>query len=303
MKSQKNNSIHVSSDKRIILSNDHDGTRVYKRIYSYKPTTNRDYWQRKLKHVHKRLTKKDISYLSSVRNEYFNNCSLQRIHEKALKNNLYIPCLTKLVGNCMFESLEHAGLCENHDEFRKAIAILFFTMGDCDIISTYTEPLKEVFTFFNDIEYVYCYKTEKLYKYSYYTMCSDMYKNCSWSRLPTELILTVIATLFKVRIHIYNDTGNVIKICDKNLISTIPLDDDNANIYLALIGENHYVPLTRIPDGTDINSLECPKYLDNSKLFHKWAKTKADIAGLYSDVFLTESDLSDNSDDSDEASE
>lgn len=287
MNKSSNTALDNSVNKR---SNNQTDKHTYQRVYSYKSTSNRDYWQKSLKRVHKRLSKKDNSYLRSVRNEYLNNCAIQRIHKRALKDNLYIPCLTKLVGNCMFESMEHAGLCENHDEFRKAMAILFFTLGDCSIISTYTEPLKEVFTFFNDIEYVYCYKTEKLYKYSYYTMCSDMYKNCSWSRLPAELVLTVIATIFKIRIHIYNDNGNVIKICDKNMINVIPLNDDNDNIYLALIGENHYVPLVRIPDEMDINSLVCPKYVDCSKHFHEWAKTKADIAGLYSDVFLSDTD-------------
>src|SRR5947208_15349699 len=63
------------------LSNDQSRKHTYKRVYKYKLTTNRDYWQGKLKNVRKRLSKKDISYLRSVRNEYLNNCALRRIHE------------------------------------------------------------------------------------------------------------------------------------------------------------------------------------------------------------------------------
>jgi hypothetical protein len=161
----------------------------------------------------------------------------------------------------MFESIQHSGFCKDREEFRKSVAILFFLFGDCKVISAYDEPLKEVFAFFNEIEYVYCHDTDILYKYSYYTMCSDMFTSGSWSRLPTELVMTVISAFFKVRFHIYHDNGHIDKICDIKVDNEISLDDHDSNIYLALIGENHYVPLVHIPETIDDNeSLKCPIY-------------------------------------------
>jgi len=253
-----------------------------KRIYNYKLTINEAYWREELKTIRRKLTKKDKKLLKAVRNEKRNNISMAKIQANALTHGLHIPCLTELVGDCMFESIEHTGFCKDRDAFRKSVAMLFYLFGDCDVISSHKETLKEVFDSFNDIEYVYCYKTELLYKYTYYTMCSDMFKRGSWSRLPTELILTVISVFFKVRFHIYHDNGYIDKICDTKLNDSIALDDYESNIYLALI-ENHYVPLVRIPHG-DIKSLQCPKYDIERDKFHIWAREKADLIGLYDEV-------------------
>jgi len=255
-----------------------------KRVYNYKLTINHEYWANQLKSIGKRLTKKEKKLLKSVKSEKEFNEAMARIQAKAVTNGLYINRLTELVGDCMFESIQHSGFCKDREEFRKSIAILFFLFGDCKVISAYDESLKEVFAFFNEIEYVYCHDTDILYKYSYYTMCSDMFTSGSWSRLPTELVMTVISAFFKVRFHIYHDNGHIDKICDIKVDNEISLDDHDSNIYLALIGENHYVPLVRIPETINDNeTLKCPKYDVELKKFHQWAREKADLIGLYDD--------------------
>lgn len=260
-----------------------------KRVYNYKLTVNDEYWAKQLKKIGLKLTKKDRKIFNSVRNEKSNNESMARILSRALKDGLYIPSLTKLEGNCMFESMQLAGLCPDHIEFRQAVALLFFLFGDCKILSAYKEStLKEIFEFFRDTEYVFCHDTNLLFRYTYYTMCSDMSTPRNWSRLPTELILTVISIFFKVRIHIYHDNGHVDKICDVDLEKKLPNNDDKCNIYLALIGENHYVPLVRVPRKR-IDTIKCPKYDIALKEFHKWARKRANVIGLYNDV-ITYSD-------------
>lgn len=250
------------------------------RVYTYKRTVNEIYWQNQLKKIGKKLTYKDRKLLRATKCEKDNNESLMRIQAKALSDGLHIPCLTGLVGDCMFESIEKTGLCNDKKIFRQSVARLFFLFSDSNVISSYNITLKETFDLFNEIEYVYCHNTNRLYKYTYYTMCSDMYKDGSWSRLPTEIILTVISIFFKVRIHVYHDNGHVNKICDVELNKILSNDDPSCNIHIALVGENHYVPLVPKPHD-DI--IKCPKYSNQLKKFLKWAQEKSDAIGLYID--------------------
>lgn len=264
------------------------------RTYKYSATLNINYWSNQLQKINKKLTKNDVRLFKHVREEKEINKSLRLIHQYALTDELYIPCLTDLIGDCMFESIEHTGFCKDRNEFRKCIALIFFIFGKCKIIPSYDIPLKDVFELVNDIKYVFCHKKALLYKYTYYTMCSDMYNKGSWSRLPTELILMIISIFFKVRIHIYHDNGHIGKICDIMNDANIPLDDASCNIYLGLIGENHYVPL--IKKKFKKHESKCPKYTIELEKFHSWAKNKADMIGLYNDSSDDSSDESfDNS--------
>lgn len=267
-----------------------------KRNYTYKLTVNEAYWHSHLKKIGKVLTRKDKILLRSTKNENQDNISMNRIQQRALKNGLHIPCLTNLVGDCMFESIEKTGFCKDRKIFRQSVALMMFLFGNCNIIKTYNSPLKNTFAMFNDVEYVFCHKTKRLYKYTYYTMCSDMFSDGSWSRLPTEIVLTVIAYLFKVRINIYHDNGHINKICDPDLDKILSSTDPKSNINIALIGEHHYVPLTRVPPHVDSGSLKCPKYCVQLKKFLKWAENKADMIGLFEDEYEDEYEDEDSDD-------
>ncbi len=248
-------------------------------IYTYKRTINVQYWNEQLKKVKRRMTYDDYRLFRAIKNEKLNNMALQRIQNKALENGLYVPCLTDLIGDCMFESIQHTGFCENKDIFRSSISSLFQLFGDSKVLSNQDLTLKELYDQVNEIKYVFCHKTALLYKYNYYTMCVDMNLPGSWSRLPTQLILVVISSFFKVRIHVYHDNGYVSQICDSNVDKNIPLDDPEGNIYLGLIGEHHYVPLLRRKNLNE--ELPCPQYIKYQHAFHQWARKRAMMLGLY----------------------
>lgn len=253
-----------------------------KRIYTYKLTINAKYWQDQLRTGDIRFTQKDRKLLKKVKYEKHDNSSLKRIHQKALSDGFFIPCLTEMSGDCMFESLEHTGLCDDRVALRKMVATLFFLFGESsDVLPGYDDPLKIVFTYMNDIPYVYCHEKKKLYAYTYYTMCSDMFTEGEWSRLPTHLVLILMSTFFKVRFHIYHDSGHITTICDESMSSQIPEDDDSCNLRLGLVGEHHYVPLIRRTGNA--SELNCPKYNIELIKFHKWARERADVIGLYED--------------------
>jgi hypothetical protein len=258
------------------------------RTYTYKPTISLDYWSKQFGSIKKKMNYKDIRLLKSVKHEKEDNESIAIIHKTALRYNLYVHCLTKSKGDCLFESLELIGLIKERIQFRQSIALIFYLFGDSKLIFPYDLTLKQLFELVNEIEYVYCFETNMLYKYTYYTMCSDMATCGSWSRIPTEMVLTIISLFFKVRIHIYRDDGHISKICDVNLEKTLSQTDPKSNAYIGHIGEHHYIPLSRIPKNIHDANIKCPKYDVCLRKFHKWAMYWSDKIGLYFDEDTTE---------------
>lgn len=281
------------------------------RFYNYKLTFNEKYWETQLLKINKVLTERDKKLLKAVRREKSNNESLKTIQGYAQIHGLCIPSLTEDSGDCLFESLEKTGFFKDRQILRKSVALLFFLFGNCKVIPTNPLTLKEIFEASNDIEYVYCYKRKRLYKYTYYTMCSDMYTNGSWSRLPTDIVLQVISIFYKVRIKILHDNNNITTIRDKtydddmlknfkvssklrreltqNEIDTVL---NKYTINVALIGESHYVPLVK----KIINECKLVQNTTEHKKFLKWAQSKSDLIGLYID----EDSESDSSEEFDE---
>lgn len=274
-----------------LVQNDSNIDLNYERRYTYKSTINIRYWNKQLRTINSKLTRKEIELFENVRNEKENNDLIKKIYQYALKDGLYIPKLSSLSGNCMFESMEYVGLCKNYNEFRKSIAILFFLFGECEnVIPGNNMKLKDIFKQINNIEYVYCKNTNLLYQYTYYTMCSDMFNDGSWCRLPTELILMLISIFFKVKIHIYHDNGYITTICNNILNNS---DDQYDNIYLGLLDEHHYIPLIKKKQNhyehfTKSREIICPKYVNELKKFHIWAQHTSDLVGLYEDCKIND---------------
>lgn len=239
-------------------------------INTYNRTINKEYWNSQLSKIGRKLTKNDIALLEAVKEEKERNTTTKNFHDMVGNHGLYIAHLTNLVGDCMFESLEHAGLAD-HIMLRRYLSILFILYGDYeDLIPGYNMKLKDVFTLTNEKKYVVDKTNNKLYRYTYYTMCADMYNQGSWTRLPTQLILTIISIFFKVTIYVYHDNGHV-TIIDRRNDTQAP--EHESNIYLGLIC-NHYVPLAKY-DSDKIPP--CPKYTYDLKRFHKWAQRKFDM--------------------------
>jgi hypothetical protein len=252
------------------------------REYLYQRCTNIKYWK---DYLDRDLTTGEIILLKDVHIERKENMKLQAIHNLAIKDGLYIGHLTDMDGNCLFESLKYIGVYDNADDLRKGIAFLLLLLENVDMEKEfncknilYATP-KITFECTNEIKYVHCKQTNMLYKYTYQTMCHDLYGDCSWNRLNTEVILRIIAIVFNFGFRIYHTTDYISEI--------IPESTENPTIInLGLMGEFHYIPLINIPDNADIP--ECPKFRNSFKEFHYWARRMAIKTGRYID--------SDNSD-------
>lgn len=223
-------------------------------------TLDADIWH---SYMERPLTEEEKSLFDCVRQEKRFNEKIIKLANNADNKGLYIPKLTNLHGNCLFECLEYNGLITNHDEFRKDLAFMM------QIFKNYKEffldcknTLNELFEQINDIKCVYCKEDNKFYKYNYDVMCIDLASEFSWTRLPTELILRFMAELFGITFHIFSDTTNYVhKIPETSTTNNI--------IYLGHIGEVHYIPLcetSKCPTKVTI-----PKYNTSKTMFYEWA--------------------------------
>lgn len=221
------------------------------------------------------LTNTELFILEDAKSEKLFNNRLVSLAHNAKEKNLYIPTLTNLHGNCLFESLMHYKLFDDHDKFRKDLAYFMYIFGDFkNFFPNQSESLNELFQLTNEIEYVYCKKDNKMYKYTYKTMCIDLFTEFSWTRLPTQIIMMVMSYLFNAKLFTVSNATDHNK---NNYISEIcnTAENNPMEIYLGHIGEIHYVPLDKVPDGTNFDTLPILKY-NNAKLrFYHWAITMA----------------------------
>lgn len=234
--------------------------------YRYKSTLSVKYWHWFLE---RKLTQKEHFYLYDAKIEKQDNVMLRKIYSKAMEENLYISELTSMDGNCLFESLVHTGFHEDPDTLRQTTALLMTTFADVDLEKEFgdTEIIhsspREIFGLMNEVDFVYCRKQEKLYKYTYDTMCRDIYGERNWNRVPTELILRVLAITTRTRIRIFHCNGHITDINPKNAKTTINL---------GLMGECHYVPLVSTKHAVDNDDIKCPQFNDARRQFHRWAQ-------------------------------
>lgn len=218
------------------------------------------FWTKKLR---RRLRKYECIIINDAYCENEMNESIYNISESAKKDNLYISTLTPDDGNCLFHSLCHHGLADNVDILKKGIAnIMIFFKNLKNFIPGQDLTLDELFGFYNEIEFVYCKNTEKIYKYNYDAMCMDFLTKKGWKRMNTELLLTIMSIVLNIKFCIYHDNGHVTKIC--------PNEKENTKyINLAQIGECHYIPLDEIKEN---QQTEPPFYDSELNKFYFWKK-------------------------------
>ena len=261
-----------------------------RRVYNYALTTDTKYWKRKFQKINRKFTKNDRKVLKKAESEKEDNDLISNIASSGASVGCYIPELTDFDGNCFFESLQINGFCHDKKKLRQNLAFLFFLFGDSTDMIKIKGPdgrdltLKEVCAQFNNIEYVFCWKKKRLYKYSYYTMCSDLYTNKTYTRFPTQVLLIMLSFFFGVRFHIHYDNGFINSEVAESSRDVIPKDDPERNIHLGLLGEYHYVPLCHLPDGILAEDIPVPKYNIDIAKFHKWARKVSDRAGMYVDI-------------------
>ena len=195
------------------------------------------------------------------------NKKLEALYNNCLPYKLYIPALTNLHGNCLFESLNYHNIGEDVEDLRLALSYIMFQYKNYkNFFDQQNETLEELFNIYNDIEYVYCRNTKKLYKYTYDIMCQDLATNYSWGNLPTQLILMVISKFFDVEFAILSDRFNQITYVHAyEIANTKP---QLKKVYIGHIFENHYVPIDEITDSVEDSSLKT--YKEEYVKFIKW---------------------------------
>lgn len=217
-----------------------------------------DYWEKEIK---RKLEPNERKLLKWVENEFYKNRLLDQLQQKLHDDGFYIPQLSQDDGNCLYDSLYILGLIHNIDIFRNSIASLMMIFKDYkEFLPNINIPLKELFEYQNDIEYVYCSKTNRLFKYTYDIMCMDLATTTTWTRLPTQLILTVISLIFNIKLKIHHDNNHITEIS--------ALNDTTEEIHLLLIGESHYMPLLK----TNNKENKFVFYRDSLSMFIKWTK-------------------------------
>lgn len=236
--------------------------------YNYKNTLKLKYWE---KYLGRNLLEEEFALIKEVEIESSMNRKIMDIYNLAKTNNLYIPQLTTLVGNCIFESLQYHELCDDIKEFRCGLAYLLILFKDTKNFIPGTDmTLEEMFKNTNEIEHIYCKKNKKLYEYTFVTMCLDLATNNSYTRLNTELLFVALSYLLNLKIKILHNNGHITE------IKTIE-NDQTITIHLGLINEIHYIPVaSRI--NHPIEDV-CPKYLNNTRTFHHWAREMAIMTG------------------------
>jgi hypothetical protein len=233
-------------------------------------------------YLDRQLTWQEVYIIEDFKAERHMNEQLEILYDQCSKYNMFVPILTNLDGNCLFESLVYFGIAETIEILRNSMAYLMYIFKDYkNLLPGVEYSLKEMFDFTNDIEVVFSVfknpetheKHYNFYKYTYDTMCKDLTNLCSWSKLPTEIIMRLMSYLFNIEfVILHNNTGHFTNV---NVYSELPVSNrpPMQKIFLGLIGESHYVPIDILKPKEEIDPMF---YMEGKKKFIKWAKTKQD---------------------------
>lgn len=197
-----------------------------------------------------KLYKMFVNYMKNLMSEILMNNALKQIQTKCDQQNINISCITKLDGNCLFESIISTGVCGNISiiELRKGIAFIMKTFKNMkNFFPTEESSLCELFDILNsgdaEVKHVIQDNDKQKIEYTYEIMCNDLCVLTSWCRLPTEIILMVISFLYKLKIIIINDKDSnwesVINVWDNTILPETSI----TTIYLGHVTECHYVAL------------------------------------------------------------
>jgi hypothetical protein len=184
------------------------------------------------------LNDEERSIIDNFLHERTFNKKFEKLHVLCKSKNLYVPILTNLNGDCLFESLVYSGIGKNVVQLRRMISLMLYMYKNHKYLVLDAEStFYELFKLTNEIKYVK--SGDEHYVYTYEAMCQDVSNSQSWSKLPTELILMIISYIYKIEIIVLNNVNDYeIRICsfDKEKFNNKP-------IFLGHIHESHYLPL------------------------------------------------------------
>jgi hypothetical protein len=171
------------------------------------------------------------------------NRKIKKLAKVSREHGFDVYKLTRLEGNCLFESLIYLGYGDNVAELRDVLAYIMYQYRNYKgfFPNQKTETLKSLYDIFNDIpSHVYDVQKKEIIKYEYETMCADLTRNGSWTRLNTNLILQVVSRIFDVRIYIFSSENDA-----KTEVSYNPDIKYKKRIVLGHLDDSHYVPLIK----------------------------------------------------------
>lgn len=215
------------------------------------------------KFLDRKLTKKEKELIENAEDEYYMNKGIVRLIKKIKNDIIYIPRLSVTDGNCLFDSICYHLSELKPLELRKLISNFMRIYKNFKGIFKFNEfSLNEMFLFQNEIEYLHETDNDIVYKYTFDIMCSDLECEHSWKRLPTELVLLCISYIFDIKIHIYHDNGHMTEICS--------IENPVKEIYIGLLGEEHYIPLDIKKDDINEDFITIYQYNDYTDKYKKW---------------------------------
>lgn len=242
----------------------------------YPKTVKESKW---MKFLYRELIPVEKNILHNVILEKSFNNKLRNLYTHCAPHNLYVPLLTELEGNCIFECMEYYNYGDK-DDIRKGIAFIMYQFRDFkNFFLGREDTLKEIFDLTNlEDMYVYGDETEKLYKYNYDIMCKDLTNDQSWSNLPAQLLLLVLSRIYKIKFRILSDRFT--NITYLSAFDNLPEEErpELQTVDLGHIFENHYVPLDTFEEGYEVNPLF---YMEAKKVFHGWGTAMAKMRYEY----------------------
>lgn len=208
----------------------------------------------------------ELKLLHKLKSEKCMNACIDNIYKRCKDKQLYIPELTDLNGNCLFESMVYHGLASSVKDLREGISFLMYEFQDeKDLFPGQESSFKELFELTNEIEFVYCSTNHTFYKYTYNVMCQDIADDRSWTKLPTQLILMIVSLIFKLEIVVINDENDWVNTINVFEESEEPVEVKT--VHLGHIVEAHYVPIDTLEDDEEIVKIHYDKF---TRLFFQW---------------------------------
>lgn len=214
--------------------------------------------------------------------EDYMNRMLQRLTEHSIPKGYKVFELTKLQGNCFFESLVDLGFGESIEHLREAISYILYEFRDYPgfFPNQPTETLRNLFVATNEIEVVYDVDKKKVLKYTYELMCRDLTSDGAWERLPTQLIMLLLSYLFDLKFVIFNsEHDNMLEVeydpKEKKKITENETQSETEDtekktisekeiVCLGHLSDCHYVPMVEL-DGELHETTRVPMYKNIDK--------------------------------------
>jgi len=243
---------------------------------NYYPPPDFDIWE---SFLGRQLEQKERKIIYDYLLEKDTNLQIKSLHNNIISNGyFFIPKLTKNNGNCLWECLSILGYGKASEIRKNIAALLLLVKNDWNFFPNINTCPEELFINCNDVEVVKDKNTGIVYEYDYDMMVVDLYSNHSWTRLPMELILMTICRVYEINFKIFSNKSDYI-----NTVSVVA--DEDENVYLGHINEEHYIPIVKIDDDFAHDPVILFEYLNMYPIYTS-AKNKYDkLAKILVDNF------------------